>query len=698
MTGPETRLKTNRLIDETSPYLQQHAHNPVDWFPWGSEALEKAIHEHKPIFLSIGYSACHWCHVMRRESFENEETADYLNTHFVSIKVDREERPDLDHIYQTAAQLLTGQGGWPLSIFMTPQLEPFFAGTYFPPQERYGYPSLLTVLKAVQAAFASKREALVAKAAQVTRMISLKKDSDHLDAADLDRKTVVLAVTTLAHHIDKHFGGFGDHPKFPHTQALELLLRQHGSEAGEEYVRLATFTLRRMAQGGLYDQLGGGFHRYSTDRQWRIPHFEKMLYDNALLPPLYLLAYQITSEEYLATVARETLDYVLREMTHSEGAFFSTQDADSEGEEGKFYVWRLDELRKILSPEDADLTAAFYGVTEQGNFANDTNVLYRAHEIERLAERLGADQKELRARLQICRARLHDARQQRVAPHRDEKLLTAWNGLMISAMARAAAILGEERYTQAAVRSLQFIWECLRQPDGRLRRSWRESLSVTPGFLEDYAFLSQALLDVYHLTFDEEYLDQAQELMSVCVDLFWDEPNGGFFLAPDTPDLIHRPKTAQDQSVPSGNAVAAQVLLRLHSYDEHGGYLRRVEKLLRVFRADMEQDPWATAGVVGALDNYLAGALQVAIIRTPMSAESTVHEMLSAVRAAYHPFATICVVDEEAAHKLSISEGKSAYCGQATAYVCQGFTCSAPIIEANDLRSRARYAWHPAIS
>ncbi|MGI6611100.1 MAG: thioredoxin domain-containing protein [Limnochordia bacterium] len=696
---PQTTVqrKQNRLVHESSPYLQQHASNPVDWYPWGADALEKAKREQKLVFLSIGYSACHWCHVMRRESFENEEIANHLNEHFVSIKVDREERPDLDFVYQNAAQLLGGHGGWPLSVFLTPDLYPFYAGTYYPPHDRYGYPGFLRVLESVQTAFASQPEALIERATQTVAGLTLTEPTTLADTAVPNRRTVVRAVQTVARHVDLEFGGFGDHPKFPHAQALELLLRQHGSEAGRRYVDMGLLSLQRMAQGGLYDHLGGGFHRYSTDRKWLIPHFEKMLYDNALMPPLYLSAFQITGQESFATVARETLDYVLQEMTHPQGAFFSTQDADSDGEEGKFYVWRLDELQKILGRDNAEVVATFYGVTEQGNFNGGTNVLHQAYDLEDLARRMGRDVSELQQQLQSSRARLYEARRERSAPHRDEKVLTGWNGLMISAMSQAAGILNEPRFLDRAEQALSFVWEHLRLRDGRLLRSWTNGPGQTAAFLEDYVFLSQALLDVYQLNFRQDYLDRAQEMMALAIDLFWDDAQGGFFLATASPDLIHRPKSAHDLSLPSANAMAANVLLRLHAYLGETDCMQRAERMLALFGSDLQHDPWGTAGLVGILDNYAAGPLEVVVVCPAGCAKNHTEAMLRAAWAAYHPHRVIYAVNEEMEVKPNICEGKTAHQGFVTAYVCHGFSCSPPIVAPETLRTELETAWQPAI-
>lgn len=699
----------NRLIRETSPYLQQHSRNPVDWYPWGEEALEKAKRENKPIFLSIGYSACHWCHVMEKECFLDKNIARLMNEGFVNIKVDREERPDLDHIYQAAAQLLTGGGGWPLSIFLTPDLRPFYAGTYFPPEDRFGLPGFPQVLDSLRDVFLNEPERVEQAAGQLVS--GLAKQSTSISSVsrgkgppsrDLVRRGAIL----YGRYADEVNGGFGDRPKFPNAPQLELLFHQHGSPKGSEYVNQATFALRQMASGGIYDQVGGGFHRYSTDERWLIPHFEKMLYDNALLPPLYLAAYQITGYQSYASIVHETLEYVLREMTHSEGGFFSAQDADSEGEEGKFYVWRPEELRAILGRSDAMLAAARWGVTEEGNFGAGKSVLHRREGIPNLALRFGLESAEIRRKLMVIREKLYEAREKRVRPFRDEKILTAWNALMVTAFARAAFVLGERHYAQAALRGLDFLWEELRFPDGRLRRSWKERPGTIEGFLDDYVFLSRAFLDTYQVTFDRTYLERAKQVMDKCVELFWDETEGGFFLTASGGGLIHRPKVVADQSIPAGNSIAGQVLVRLHSYHEGCGYLTRAERLLSALRPEMESNPWGAATLLRSLDIFQTGLVEVVIVipRTEktvsVDGEGSMEHLLHPLRQRYLPNLALHVVDEATAAEL---QGPAVWCSRRmqdrapAAYVCHHFSCSAPVTAGTDLEAELSEAWKPAV-
>lgn len=710
MSETTTKRRANRLVYETSPYLLQHAHNPVDWYPWGQEAFEKAKREIKPIFLSIGYSACHWCHVMERECFADEAIAQLMNEGFVNIKVDREERPDLDHIYQTSAQLLAGQGGWPLSVFLTPDLRPFFAGTYFPPEDRFGRPGFPRLLTLLRDLFSQEPTRVERVATNLVDMLA-EHDSEAQPPGAApgeppSRELVARGVSAYAAHFDHANAGFGGAPKFPSTPHLQLFLHQYGSAPGQHYVDLASFTLRQMAAGGLYDQLGGGFHRYSTDERWLIPHFEKMLYDNALLPPLYLAAYQITGEAEYADTARETLAYVLRDLAHPGGGFYSSEDADSEGEEGRFYVWRPEDLAGVLEAADAALASAYWGVADSGNFAHRTSVLARQRSVESLAAEWRLEPEELRGKLAVSRQRLFAAREGRARPFRDEKIITAWNALMVRALARACFVLGEERYLRAAVEAWDFLWREMRLPSGRLRRSFREGPGPVEGFLEDYALCCLALWDMYQVTGDREYLEQARQLMDLCIELFWDSPAGGFFLAPDAADLIHRPKHAGDQSIPAANAAAALALLYLSSYCPGRRYGEKVEALLLAFRPQMESNLWGTAGLLGVLDVFHAGMVEVVMVlpaagkEQPLWQQGLAEPLLTPLRRRYLPNLALYMVTEATLADPQAPEvwrGKEALGGRATAYVCRDFRCSAPITGASDLDAALRAAWTPAV-
>jgi uncharacterized protein YyaL (SSP411 family) len=519
--------RSNRLIDESSPYLRQHAHNPVDWYPWGDEAFAKARAENKPVFLSVGYSACHWCHVMERESFENDEIAALMNELFVNVKVDREERPDVDQIYMNAVQLLTGRGGWPMSVFLTPEGEPFYGGTYFPPEERHGMPGFPRVLKAIAQAYREKPEDVQRTAGQLINALA-QMDEREAVAEPPTASIVADAAAKLAQAYDETNGGLGEAPKFPNTSAFEVFLRVARTSGDHRFLDMVLHTLRKMAHGGIYDQLGGGFHRYSVDARWLVPHFEKMLYDNAQLVPLYLSAYQASGDAFFARIARETLDYVVREMRDAEGGFYSTQDADSEGIEGKFFVWDAAEARALLGDEAADLACRYWDITDVGNF-EDHNILHVTLEVEQLAKLFGRnDVEEVRGILADARAKLFAARAQRVRPGLDDKILTAWNGLMISAFARGAEVLGEPIYADVAVAAVEFIENKLLRGD-RLLSTYKDGRAKLNGYLDDYAFIAAALIDVFELTQARAYLSRAVALIDAAVRHFWDDSGGGFY-------------------------------------------------------------------------------------------------------------------------------------------------------------------------
>jgi uncharacterized protein YyaL (SSP411 family) len=673
----------NRLADETSPYLRQHAHNPVDWYPWGDEALRHAKELDRPIFLSIGYSACHWCHVMEHESFEDPAVADVLNRHFVSIKVDREERPDLDQIYMTAVQMLTGQGGWPMSMFLTPDLEPFYGGTYFPPDDRYGRPSFKRLLQHLIEVWQNRRADVDAQAKQLSEGVRqstlLEPGSGPLDTSHLRR---VLA--QLQRRFDPTFGGFGDAPKFPHPIELRLLLRLWKRFNDADALNMATQTLNKMAQGGIYDHLGGGFHRYSTDQRWLVPHFEKMLYDNALLAVAYLEAFQATAAPAYRTVIEETLDYVLREMTSPEGPFYSTQDADSEGEEGKFFVWSLDEVEQILGRERAELFCKVFDVTREGNWEGH-NILHRGRSDEQEARMQGISKTELRQRFAEAKTLLFEVRSKRIWPGRDEKVLTSWNGLMITALARAGAVLDVPRYTEAAARAAEFIWVRMRTPDGRLLRTY--STGTEPklnGYLEDFAFLLDALVALYEATFEVRWIERALELSRRMSEQFWDAESGGFFYTGrDHEALIARTKDPHDSSIPSGNGMAATALLHLHALTGNAELLQQAETTMRLFHGLMTQAPMAVGQMLMALDFYLGPVQEYAVIGDPADAE--VRRVLSAIRRVYRPHHVLALKPTGAAEEvekvvplLADRPGK----GRVTFYVCENFTCQAPLVGA----------------
>ena len=672
----------NRLADESSPYLRQHAHNPVDWYPWGDEAFARARAERRPILLSIGYSACHWCHVMERESFENEAIAALMNEHFVNIKVDREERPDVDHIYMNAVQLLTGRGGWPMTVFLTPEAQPFYGGTYFPPEDRHGMPGFPRLLQAIVQAWTERPDDV----AQSVREVHAKlEELEAHRASDVPPGAGIVhaAADQLARAYDADHGGIGTAPKFPNSAVLDLFLRVAARRAEPRYADMTLHTLRRMAEGGIYDQLGGGFHRYSVDQRWLVPHFEKMLYDNAQLVPLYLAAHQWSGEPFFARIAGETLDYVLREMTDPAGGFWSTQDADSEGEEGRFFVWSEAEVMALLGEQNGALACRYWDVTGPGNFEGH-NILHVTLSVEQLAGLHGRDPADTRQRLDAARAALFAARERRVKPGLDTKVLTAWNGLMISAFARAAEVLDEPRYRRAALDAVAFVDRELRQGD-RLLSTWKDGVAKLNGYLDDYAFYAAALVDVFEAVQDRRHLEQAARLMDSALTHFWDDAAGGFFFTSDDHEaLIVRNKPAFDGSIPSGNSVAAMTLLRLSHYLERHDYRERAEAILRLFAEPMRGQPFGFAQMLAAVDFHSDGPREIAVVGDP--ADPRTAALLARLRATYVPNRTLLVLDPaDPAPRPALLEGKTAIGGAPTVYVCQRMTCSPPATEWADV-------------
>ncbi|MFI5202646.1 MAG: thioredoxin domain-containing protein, partial [Candidatus Kapaibacterium sp.] len=610
---------TNRLAREKSPYLQQHAHNPVDWFPWGEEAFEKARTENKPIFLYVGYSTCHWCHVMERESFKDEAIAIILNEFFVSIKVDREERPDIDQIYMSALQSMTGSGGWPMSVFLTPDLKPFFAGTYFPPYPAHGRPSFSQLIERIHELWMSDRDALVESGEHIAESLRHpERQAGSLIVADASapREAIEATYRYFEQAFDRAEGGFGGAPKFPRPVQFDFLFNYFAAVNTENAQKMALYTLRKMAMGGMHDQLGGGFHRYSVDRYWRVSHFEKMLYGQAQLVHSYLDAWQITHDAFFSDTARDICEYILRDLTHPEGGFFSAEDADSEGEEGKFYVWTLDEIESILVKEDAEIAAYFFGVSAEGNFEQGKNVLLRARTIEETIQHVQKPRAFVELRVNAAAHKLFLARTQRIRPLRDEKVLTSWNGLMLGAMARAGDLLQVPRFVEAARRAGEFIWHTLR-PSGRLLHRWRDRDEHSPAEarftagLDDYAFLIQGYLDLYEATFEISWLHRAVELQEEQDSALYDTKDGGYFDTREAPDLILRMKNEYDGAEPGGNSVSVRNLFRLSSFTENTKYSDRAEETLRFFLNQISNHQFVMPALVAAAFWILRSPTQI---------------------------------------------------------------------------------------
>jgi uncharacterized protein YyaL (SSP411 family) len=682
-----TSGRTNRLIHESSPYLKQHAHNPVDWYPWGPEALERARREDKPIFLSIGYSTCHWCHVMAHESFENEGIAALMNKHFVNIKVDREERPDLDETYMTAVQLMTGRGGWPMSVFLAPDLKPFYAGTYFPPEDRGGMPGFARILQALSEAYHQKRDTVVKMGQEVESRLKLVAEMAG-EGREFTPAELSQAAATLKQDFDKVNGGFGGAPKFPRALELNFLLTQYRSAGDREALEMVAQSLEKMARGGIYDQVGGGFHRYTVDGEWVVPHFEKMLYDNALLVPLYLAHYQVSGSSLSRRVARETLDFVLRELGAPQGGFYSAWDADSEGEEGKFYVWSLQELKDLLGAE-APLAAAAWGVTAAGNF-EQKNILTLPLSEEELASRFGLTPEEVARALKAVRERLFAVREGLVKPHRDEKVITAWNSLMLSALALGAQVLGEKKYYEAAARGTRFLLTELWRDD-HLLRIWADGKVSIPGFLDDYAGLANACLDLYETDFHPAWLEAAISLGERLHDLFLDHADGTYFyVARDQEATLVRSKSVHDQSVPAGNSLAARLFWRLWRFTEKDSYQQRFQAILRRFQGQATENPFGFSHYLTMAALSLLPPLDLTLVGAP--GEPRVEALLAEVYRCFLPERRLALKNpKEAARVEKLIPAARDYApvgSEPVAYLCHRFTCQPPTGNPKELAAK----------
>jgi uncharacterized protein len=675
----------NRLVHSTSPYLLQHAYNPVDWSPWGEEALARARAEDKPILLSIGYSACHWCHVMERESFEDPSNAALMNDRFVPVKVDREERPDLDDIYMSATLAMNdGHGGWPMTVFLTPELEPFFAGTYFPPEDRWGRPGFRTVLERLSELWRTDRGNLAQRGAAVADL--LREQSRPAPGAGLGEAELRDAVERLAGSFDAVHGGFGSAPKFPPATTIALLLRCHARFGDERALEMARRTLDSMAQGGMYDQIGGGFARYSTDERWLIPHFEKMLYDNALLARVYLEGFQVTHQERFARVAREVLDYLLREMTSPEGAFFSSTDADSEGEEGRFFVWTPAEVEAVVGPEAGRIACAYWGITERGNFEG-RSVPSAFQSVEDVATALGRPSEEVAKSITVSRAKLYEARGRRVPPSRDDKVITAWNGLMIGAMAEGARVLLDSRYLGAAERAADFVLGTLSRQDGGLLRTWRGGRAHLAAYLEDYAFLSEGLIDLYEAGAPERYLREAERLAGTIVDGFAAEGGGFYSTARDHERLIVRHREGHDGAVPAANAAAAHALARLSFHLDREDLRDTARAAVAAYGTAIRRAPHAFAKSLLVVDLLEAGPVELVFVGPRGAPE--VEALRREVGSHFLPHRVVAHRDPEAVDGgLPLLRGKELVAGRAALYVCRGSTCLPPMTDPAEVRAK----------
>ena len=670
---------TNHLINETSPYLRQHAHNPVDWYPWGEEAFAISREQNKPVLLSIGYSACHWCHVMAHESFEDEEIARLMNDNFVNIKVDREERPDLDQIYMNAVQMMTHHGGWPMTVFLTPDAIPFYGGTYFPPQDRYNMPGFPRVLISVAEAYKDRRSDIAQTSDQLLNELRRLSETSGSEQS-IEKELLDAAFVGITRGYDPVNGGFGGAPKFPPAMTLEFLLRTFVRTGNADALEMVRTTTTKMAYGGMYDQLGGGFHRYSTDAKWLVPHFEKMLYDNALLSRVYLHYYQVSQDELARETTKGILDYVIREMTNDEGGFYSTQDADSEGHEGKFFVWDIAEIKSVLGEKEANFFCAAYDITDSGNFEGE-NIPNIKHSLKVVAEKAGVTLDELNASLSQSKRKLFEVREQRIKPDRDEKVITAWNGLMLASFAEAGVVLDRPDYLDIARKNARFILSKL-QRDGFLLRTYKDGVAKFNAYLEDYAFLIEGLTTLFETSGEIEWLNAALSLTDRMVEEFWDEDNAGFFFTGTSHEkLIVRSKDYFDNATPSGNSVAASVLLRLGILTDSEHFRNLAVSVFREVADSIRKYPSGFGYALSGLDFLLSTPKEVAIIAAEQSSLKTF------VRAAWERYLPNKVVasalsgDSAAIGSVVLLQNRNLVQGKTAAYVCQNYTCKEPVTE-----------------
>ena len=693
----EKNAKGNRLIREKSPYLLQHAYNPVDWYPWGAEAFEKAKTEEKPVFLSIGYSTCHWCHVMEKESFEDPEVADLMNQAFVSIKVDREERPDLDHVYMTVCQMMTGSGGWPLNIVTTPDKKPFFAATYIPKGNRFGQTGMMELVPRIRDIWKTRQKDVFESADSVTNALrSVEKEPS---GKELGLRVLETAYADLSNRFDQTYGGFSGAPKFPTPHNFLFLLRYWKRSGDPTALKMVEKTLQEIRQGGIYDQIGFGFHRYSTDREWLVPHFEKMLYDQAMLALAYIEAYQATGKRIYADTAKEIFTYVLRDMKSPEGAFYSAEDADSEGVEGKFYVWTEAEFRELFDQKEADLLARVFHVEKQGNFREETraksagnNIPYLGKSLTEISSDLGIPFSELKQRIDVARTKAFEVRQKRIHPHKDDKILTDWNGLMIAALSRAGQVLGEKRFENEARHAAEFIMSRMRDANGRLQHRYREGEAAIVANLDDYAFMMWGLIELYEAGFEVKYLKWALELHESLLEHFWDSAGGGFFFTPDDgEDLLVRKKEVYDGAIPSGNAVAMHNLLRLARLTGRAEFDEQASRISKAFSGQVEQFPSGYTQFLSSLDFGMGPSYEL-ILADP-SQNDGAKEMIEAFRTRYLP--NLVVIYRPSGERLNEIVGIAPFVadnpplnGNPTAYVCRDKTCYKPTTDPGEMLKR----------
>jgi len=666
---------TNRLINETSPYLLQHAHNPVDWYPWCDEAFEKARIENKPIFLSVGYSACHWCHVMEHESFEDEETAKLMNELFVNIKVDREERPDVDTIYMNVVQMLTGHGGWPMSVFMTPDKQAYYGGTYFPNKKRYNMPTFQEVLNSVSNYYHTKKDDINKNIKIITEQLKSMNQFKQSDS-EISYQLISKAITQIEGYFDYENGGFGSKPKFPNTFNLDLLIRHYQNTKSKKYLDMVELTLKKMSNGGVYDQLGGGFYRYSVDEEWLIPHFEKMLYDNSLLIKQLLEVYQITKNDFYKDKAKESLDYVIREMYNSDGGFYSTQDADSEKEEGKFYVWTPDEVKNILGEKNGSLFCEFFDINEDGNFEHgksNPQVLYTYQEF---SKEKNISENEIIEIIENSKKVLFNQRTKRIYPAKDTKILTSWNGLMLSAFSKGYQVLGDKKYLEIAEKTVKFIFDKMYK-DELLLRSYKDEQAKFNAYLEDYAFFTNALIDLYQVSLKSEFLEKALLLNNKTIEQFWDNQNGAFFFTGKShEELIVKTKEIMDHSIPSANAIALSNMIKIYRLTENKDLDEKIETVLKVFSSTISKFQSGVASFLCVIDMYLKPPSDLILVADDIK---DIEEYFFKFVSDFNPDTIIHFYDGKG-EKLEIYKNKVKINGKSSAYHCENFVCQKPIV------------------